>query len=123
MFCISSTQIHRTRNRDVPANQPDHRGPRGVVFERELFSRKDIDAGVLENDRPLVRVIHTIAGIRGIVLIPYPRGGPGEIDDRILSDIKYTVGTIGTRNDDRGIGGFSGRQQARGCRELSIIQL
>lgn len=85
-----------------------------MVFESELLARKDIDAGVLENDRPLVRVIHTIAGIRGIVLIPYPRGGPGEIDDRILSDIKYTVGTIGTRNNDRGIDRRDSSQQTQG---------
>ena len=114
VVCISPTQIHRTRNRDVPANQPDHRGPRGVVFESELLAPEDIDAGVLENNRPLVRVIHTIAGIRGIVLIPRAGRRSGEVYDRILSDIKCTVGTIGTRNNDRGIDRRDSSQQTQG---------
>jgi hypothetical protein len=85
-----------------------------MILESQLLTGEDIDTRVLEDDRPLVRVVHTIAGIRGIVLIPRTGHRSGEVDDRILSDIKCTVGAIGTRNNDRGIDRRDSSQQTQG---------
>ena len=88
-----------------------------MILESQLLTGEDIDTRVLEDDRPLVRVVHTVPGVCCVVLIPRPGRRSGEINDGILSDVESTVGAIGTRNNDRGIDRRDNSQQTQGGRE------
>lgn len=99
------TQIHRPCDGDISADEPDDWGSGGMVFEGEFFTGEDVDAGVFEDDGPFFGVVDAVAGVGGIVVVPFTGGGLGEVDDGILGDIESAVGAIGTGDSDGGVGG------------------
>lgn len=76
-----------------------------MVFEGEFFTGEDVDAGVFEDDGPFFGIVDAVAGVGGIVVVPCPGGGLGEVDDGILGDVKGAVGAVGSGDHDCGLGG------------------
>jgi hypothetical protein len=90
-----------------------------MVFEGEFFTGEDVDTGIFEYDGPFLGVVNAVAGVGGIVVVPFTGGGLGEVDDGILGDVEGTVGAIGTGDGDGGVGweDQSRSEAQQGCGE------